>query len=135
LIGRLSCGPLALYTALLENRLKGVLTDQSLSTFSRLVTSRLYTYHFMDFLPRILHHHDLPQVAAALAPRPLWLLNSRDAQKNELGLPSSIADYAWTRECFQNLGQDQKLRISRYQSQAEQSALYLEWARTALSKP
>jgi fermentation-respiration switch protein FrsA (DUF1100 family) len=135
LIGKLSCGPIALYAALLEARLKGVLVDNSLSTFSRLVTSRLYTYHFMDFLPRVLRYHDLPQVAGALAPRVVWMLNLRDSRKDTLELPVSNADYSWTQECYENLGLKESFRISTYEKMSDRAKIYLKWAEEAFSKP
>jgi len=132
LIGRKSCGPLALYTALLEGRLKGVLVDGSLSTFSRLVTSRLYDYHFMDFLPRALRYHDLPQVAGALAPRIVWISNPRDARKAPLEYAASSADYAWTSECFDKLGVQGNFQVTAAGTKSDQFEVYIRWAAEAL---
>lgn len=135
LIGKSSCGPLALYAALLEQRLKGVLVDGSLATFSRLVTSRLYTYHFMDFLPRVLAYHDLPQVAGALAPGVVWLLNPKDAQRTSLDVSVCNADYRWTQTCYENLEAGERFRIARYEDSIDRDELYLKWARETVSEP
>jgi cephalosporin-C deacetylase-like acetyl esterase len=132
LIGRYSCGPLALYAGLLEERLKGVLVDSSLSTFSSLVTSRLYKYHFLDFLPRVLRYHDLPQVAGALAPRVVWMLNLKDAHKEALETSTSRADHSWAEKCYVRRARGESFRIGTYESDADRDALYLEWARAAL---
>jgi dienelactone hydrolase len=132
LIGRKSCGPLALYTALLEENLRGVLVDGSLSTFSRLVTSRLYKYHFMDFLPRVLRYHDLPQVAGAIAPRVIWMADLKDAYKETLGLSAASQDYDWTTRCYIGLGERENFRVVEIESDSEQAEVYLEWAEEAL---
>jgi cephalosporin-C deacetylase-like acetyl esterase len=134
IIGRSSCGPLALYAALLEKQIKGVLLDNSLSTFSSLVTSRLYTYHFMDFLPRALRYHDFPQVAAALAPRVVWMLNLKDAYKNTLSLSLARKDYSWTSQCYGAFGEKESFQIKGFDSRSGQLSLYLEWAQTVIGK-
>lgn len=51
LIGRNSCGMPALYAAALDKGLKGVLADSAMASFSELVTAKIYTWNFMDFLP------------------------------------------------------------------------------------
>jgi cephalosporin-C deacetylase-like acetyl esterase len=136
LIGKSSCGPLVLYASLLEDRVKSVFIQDSLSSFSRLVTSRLYAYHFLDFLPRVLQHHDLPQVAGAIAPRPVWMSDLKDAQKNTLDLSTSQADYSWTAKCFTNLGKRANFRIDSFEDRSDRSEVYLAWAReTLLSSP
>jgi cephalosporin-C deacetylase-like acetyl esterase len=89
-IGLLGMGPNgldALFTAALEDRIRSVLLDHTLSDFSSLIASENYNLKLAFFVPGLLQHFDLPEVCTAIAPRPLWLLNPTDAEG--AGLPSS----------------------------------------------
>jgi cephalosporin-C deacetylase-like acetyl esterase len=128
LVGRGSCGMNALYAAALDGSLRGVLADSALSTFARLATCRLYNWNFIDFLPRVLTCHDLPQVAAAARPGRVTLLNSLDENRRVLQDESARADYAWTVECFRALGEGGNFRVESYASLQQRLGGSLRWA-------
>ena len=128
LIGRSSCAHLALYAAAVDERIKGALADSALVSFSDLVKTKLYTWHFMDFLPRVLRYHDLPQVAGALAPRTLWILNSLDGEKHLAEKAIVENTYQWSAGCYGKLKSGRKLQIRSYGSQQERIETCLKWA-------
>lgn len=126
-----SCGPLALYAAALDDRVQSVLLDRSLNKFSDLVTNKMYEYHFLDFLPRVLRYHDLPQVAGVIAPRPVWLLNTLDAvQVLEEGTVVKNS-YHWAIETYQNVNAGSEFQIDGYEGNVERADRWLAWARAA----
>ncbi|HUU27569.1 MAG TPA: alpha/beta fold hydrolase [archaeon] len=127
LIGKSSCGPLALYAAALDERIKGVILDSSLVSFSELVNSRYYTYNFMDFLPGVLRCHDLPQVAGSLAPRTLWIMNSLDAQKNHKEKSLVEQTYNWSQGCYRTLKAEKSFQVRTYSTLDQQLNAYLDW--------
>ncbi len=131
-VGRSSCGPIALYAAALDSRIKGVITDSALVSFSELVNSRYYKYNFMDFLPRVLAHHDLPQVAGSVAPRTLWLLNGLDAMKLLKEKRPAENTYDWTRDCYRARQAGKKFRQETYTTGEERLRLYMDWIGTLL---
>jgi cephalosporin-C deacetylase-like acetyl esterase len=65
--------------AFLDHRVKSLLLDGSLVSFAALVASPDYSLDLSWFVPDILRHMDLPDIAAGLAPRPCWMRNSVDA--------------------------------------------------------
>ncbi len=135
LIGRNSCGTQVLYAAALDDRVAGVLVDRSLESFSELVRAKLYTWHFMDFLPRVLKYHDLPQVAGAVAPRPVWILNSLDAMKQPREVRKAKETYQWTTDCYRNAGAARNFSVARYTNSREYMAICLDWCRTVFGPP
>ncbi|HZQ51227.1 MAG TPA: acetylxylan esterase [Bryobacteraceae bacterium] len=95
-IGVLGVGPNgldALFAAALEDRLRSVLLDRTLSDFASLVASEDYNLKLAFFVPRLLEHFDLPEVSAAIAPRPLWLLNPVDPKGTDLSLSQITERY------------------------------------------
>ncbi len=126
LLAHSSAGPLALYAAALDSRVKGVLADSSLATFLELTRPVLYRYGFIDFLPGALARHDLPQVAAAIAPNPVWLANPLDCLK--AGKADAAADYAFAAGSYRALGQAQAFQVKSYLSGADRTRISREWA-------
>lgn len=126
-----SCGPLALYAAVLDDRVRSVLLDRSLNKFSALVTNKIYQYHFLDFLPRVLRYHDLPQVAGVIAPRPLWMLNTLDASKLPEERAAVKESYHWAIQTYQNVNAGREFRIDGYTGDDERSGRWLAWAEAA----
>ncbi|MEA1997637.1 MAG: acetylxylan esterase, partial [Gemmatimonadota bacterium] len=127
-IGKSSCGPVALYAAALEERIKGVLVDSSLVSFRELTRPEIYYYNFVDFLPGVLSSHDMPQVAAALAPGPCWILNPLDLQKKLKGISPAKESYSFSESCFQALGAKGNFKVRGYSTPGERTGIYLEWA-------
>jgi cephalosporin-C deacetylase-like acetyl esterase len=133
IIGKSSCGPLALYAAALEERIKGVLVDSSLASFRELTLPGLYYYNFIDFLPGVLSRHDLPQVAGSLAPEQVWILNALDSQKN-LKEKALLEDgYRFSRDCYRVSGARDNFQIRTYSTARERLDNYLEWTNKVMS--
>ena len=128
-IGKKSCGTLALYGAALDERIKGVIVDSSMALFADLVSSRDYTWHFMDFLPRALAYHDLPQVAGSLAPRTVWMLNLLDSCKRLKGKGDVIESYAWSAKCYQALNRTDNFQINHYFTPGDRNKFYIDWVK------
>ncbi len=65
--------------AFLDKRVHALLLDRSLVSFASLIDTPNYSLDLSWFVPEILQHMDLPDIAAGLAPRPCWIRNSVDA--------------------------------------------------------
>jgi hypothetical protein len=70
----------ALFAAALDNGIEALYLSGALTSFRDLVDSEIYQQSFGNFLPGFLNHTDLPDVAAALAPRRLVLAGAVDAR-------------------------------------------------------
>lgn len=80
-------GPAMLHAAVFEELIKKVALVNSPASYRCIVLNRLYDYDFSILIPGILKHYDLPDLAAALAPRPLLLVNM--ANNTSLPAPKS----------------------------------------------
>jgi len=71
----------ALFAAALDKRIDGLYLSGGLTSFREVVDSELYKQPFANFVPGLLNHTDLPEVAASIAPRRIVLagaVNARD---------------------------------------------------------
>jgi cephalosporin-C deacetylase-like acetyl esterase len=75
LVGDGPHGVTALYAAALDRAVRGVALRQTVTDYRALAVAERYTQPFGIYTYGILREFDLPNVAGALAPRPLLLLN------------------------------------------------------------
>jgi len=66
-----------LHAAALEPRFGGVVVEESLVSYEAVARAPIHRGIFEAVVPGVLGRYDLPDLAAALAPRPVWLLNLR----------------------------------------------------------
>lgn len=78
LIGRDRMGLTALYTGVLDERVQGILTDNTLYSYNACVLHPVFKQHFSDFIPGSLPVFDIPDLGALLAPRPFWFIRPVD---------------------------------------------------------
>jgi dienelactone hydrolase len=69
----------ALFAAALQPAIKGLYLAGGLGSFQSLVETETPNYPFANFVPGLLNHIDLPEIAASIAPRKLVLAGSIDA--------------------------------------------------------
>ncbi len=89
-----SAGLAAMMAALLDDRVRSVLVDRTLASYTSIVESTTYTTHLAYFVPGILRSFDLPQIAAAMSPRSCWNVNGVDANGQILSETSMRNQYA-----------------------------------------
>jgi dienelactone hydrolase len=78
LVGIGSAGPVALHAAFLDRRVKGVTLERSLLSWSAVARAAQSRNQLTNVVPGALKVYDLPDLAAALAPRPLTIRSARD---------------------------------------------------------
>ena len=131
LIGRSSCGPPALYAAALETRIKAVLVDSSLVSFSALTRPGVYSYHFIDFLPRALCFNDLEHLAGGLALGSFWTLNTLDQRGRIEDQKRLEESYSFTRDCYRMQKALKKFQARSYATADQRLDYSLEWVKEA----
>ena len=75
LVGDGPHGVIALYAAALDERLGGVAVRQTVTDYRSLAVAERYTQPFGIYAYGILREFDLPDVAGAVGPRPVLLLD------------------------------------------------------------
>jgi cephalosporin-C deacetylase-like acetyl esterase len=87
LVGDGPHGVIALYAAALDERVRGVALWRTVTDYRSLATAERYTQPFGIYAYGLLREFDLPQVASAVAPRPVLLLDP----STPLGEPAGAA--------------------------------------------
>jgi len=86
----------ALYAAALDDRVRTLLLDRTLTDFRSLVAAEDYSLKVGSFTFGLLKHFDLPQLASVVSPRPVWLLNPVNPQGEPVPLSAIPAAYSET---------------------------------------
>jgi hypothetical protein len=109
LIATGSTGPIALHAAALDHRIKSVVIERSVISWSAVVRSKLCYNQLSNVVPGALEYYDLPDLAALIAPRPLTIR----APVDPLGKPVSQAEleaaYSKCRAAYNRLNADKNL--------------------------
>jgi cephalosporin-C deacetylase-like acetyl esterase len=101
----------ALYAAALDHRIDEVLCEDGLLSYRALAQVDRYLHGAGIFVPDVLKHFDLPQVAAALAGRRLTLRNPVDAMKRPVRVEAARQAYTWTEQVYSNCGARDRFQI------------------------
>ncbi len=91
-ISAISFGSLStvlLHSAVFENSINKIILVEPLLSYSSIVMNRFYEVPFSAVVPGVLQAYDLPDLAAAVAPRKLLMINIKD-QMNEPAKPDVI---------------------------------------------
>ncbi len=110
-IGKGMGGLWCLYAAALDPRIRSLISVQSLLSYRSLTQVDRYRYGADVFVPDVLLHLDLPQVAATMAGRPLILIQPKDAMKNTVGTDAAKEAYTATRATYEAAGIGNFFRI------------------------
>lgn len=83
----------ALFAAALEPAIDGLFLSGGLVSFRSIVDTEDYDHPFSDFVPNLLLHTDLPELAATLAPRRVVLAGMVDAAGKKLAAADVVSQY------------------------------------------
>jgi cephalosporin-C deacetylase-like acetyl esterase len=86
LVGDGPHGVIALYAAALDERVRGVALRQTITDYRSLAIAERYTHPFGIYAYGLLREFDLPEVASAVGPRPVLLLDP----STPLGEPAGV---------------------------------------------
>ncbi len=109
-VGAGTSGPVVLHAALLDERglIKKLTIQNSLVSWSNVVEKGLSRDQMSSVVPGVLAHYDLPDLAARLAPLPLSIVGSVDAEGK--AVPVSVVREIYGR-CVKNFGAGGSLEI------------------------
>jgi hypothetical protein len=110
-IARGKLGPVLLHAALFDVRISSVIVEDSLVSYAAVGATPIHRDIEDNIIPGVLGQYDLPDVAAALAPRPLWLTNLRSPVGTLLPRRDAVAAYDYAQSAYQAAGKPENLRI------------------------
>jgi hypothetical protein len=124
--GNGSAGLAALMAVALDQRVRSVLLSGTPVTYTSIVDSADYSVSIEWFLPGILQHFDLPDVVAAIQPRPVWVLNAVDPAGRVL--QESAVRQSYLRRISAESPVFHKLKIvTTPDAPAEDKTIYIDW--------
>ncbi len=111
LIGPGKAGPVALHAAALEPRIKGLILDRSLASWTSVVLTPISFDQLTNVVPGVLAVYDLPELAATLAPRQLTIRQPADPTGKALDKEMAERIYAPVREAYRRSKAEAELKL------------------------
>jgi cephalosporin-C deacetylase-like acetyl esterase len=118
-----------LYAAALDPRIRSLICVCSILSYKSLTQVDRYLYGADIFIPGVLVQLDLPQVAAAIACRPLALLLPIDAMKRVVDVDTAKEAYHWTQAVYEAAGLQHLFRIESGAAEIDSPGNYLRLIR------
>jgi dienelactone hydrolase len=134
-IGRGVGGVVALHLAALDDRIGVVAAFNAVGCYRSLIESDHYRFPPSAFVPGILLHYDLPELAGALSPTPALIANPVDALGQDLPKDAALDLYTQARRMRELLGDGAGLQFLFESSRADLNAGILAWASALLPNP
>jgi cephalosporin-C deacetylase-like acetyl esterase len=120
-----------LHAAVVDDRLKSLILEDMLVSYESVMTHKIHREVFENFVPGVLGNYDLPELAASLAPRTLWLVNAADPLGHVL-LPSQVREmYTTAREAFRAGGSPEGFQVRERNLGEDVRQFYGEWLKKA----
>jgi dienelactone hydrolase len=104
-------GPVALHAAVMNDRVKAVTLDAALVSWDNVLRTPISNNQLANVVPGVLKVYDLPDLAAALAPRPLTIRNPVDAAGKPLSKEAAEEAYKIVREAYKKANAEDKFKL------------------------
>jgi cephalosporin-C deacetylase-like acetyl esterase len=126
-IGRGTGALWVLFAAALDNRITAAVCDGGLLSYRTLTESDRYLHGASIFIPDVLLHCDLPQVAALVADRRLTVLGPVDAMKSEVDGARAREAYELTAQAYRTAGKTDAFVVATHQKDKALADEYLRY--------
>ena len=126
-IGKGTAGVPLLHAAVLDDRIGRLVLEDSLVSYTAVVNQRIHQDVFENIARGALKSYDLPDLVAALTPRPVWITNAADPLGHELPLAEVEQAYRSASQGYSRTAADDALHIVRRKTNSDPSAAYPSW--------
>jgi cephalosporin-C deacetylase-like acetyl esterase len=124
ILGKGSAGLAALMAAALDEGVRSILIHRTLATYISVVESEDYNLALDWFVPGILQHFDVPDIVAAISPRPVWMVNALDAEGRVL--PEVVVRESYSRRISSASPALKEFRIQNTEEE-DSNSVYIDW--------
>jgi hypothetical protein len=124
ILGKGSAGLAALMAAALDEGVRSILIHRTLATYISVVESEDYNLALDWFVPGILQHFDVPDIVAAISPRPVWMVNALDAEGRVL--PEVVVRESYSRRISSASPALKEFRIQNTEEE-DSNRVYIDW--------
>jgi pimeloyl-ACP methyl ester carboxylesterase len=126
-VGKGNGGILALALAVLQPKVEKVAIEGTVLSYMEIVRARLHEDLTATFVPGILHDFDLPDLATAIAPRPLWIVDPRSPTNALVSKDRAQREYGPARQAYQRAGPADGFRILHRPEGWPLEKVYSDW--------
>lgn len=102
-----------LHAAVLDARIDAVVADSSVASFQSIAATPIHRQIFDVVIPGVLGKYDLPDMVAALAPRPVWIMDPTPPVGEPLPPREARKVYAYAAEAYAAAGAPGHFQILR----------------------
>ena len=121
---------LLLHAAAFTGDLDGIILVEPFSSYNSVVMNRFYNTHFIPgSVPGALREYDLPDLAAALTPRKLFISGMTDGNSSNTDSTQIRRDIDIIRTSYKNHSADKQLKILPEIEAGRKSEILLDWLR------
>ena len=106
-----SAAPVVLHAAAMNDRMKAVTIDGGLVSWDNVIRTPISHNQLANVVPGALKVYDLPDLAAAIAPRPLTIRNPVDAAGKPLSKEAAEEAYKGVREAYKKAKAEDKFTL------------------------
>ncbi len=122
-----SAAPVALFAAAIDESLEGALCRSGPASYFSIVESKQHRWHVNCFVPDIIRHFDLPDLAALVAPRTLFIMEPLDGEKDAVSPAEASEMYALADRICRQTGKPDNFRLSVKSSDNALIELVANW--------
>jgi cephalosporin-C deacetylase-like acetyl esterase len=126
-VGKGHGGVLALVLAVLQPRIEKVAIEATVLSYMEIVRARFHEDLTALFVPGVLRDFDLPDLAAALAPRPLWIVDPRTPTNALVSVDRARSEYAPATRAYERAGPPSAFRVVHRPEGWPFDELYAPW--------
>jgi cephalosporin-C deacetylase-like acetyl esterase len=124
-----------LYAAVLDSRIHRVALEGMLVSYDSVVTHRIQRQIFEQVVPSALKYFDFPDLVAALAPRPVWVVNAVNGLGHSEPATELRAAYAGASRAFKAAGVEQPLHVTERRPGDQFFSVYADLVHVAAGSP
>ncbi len=128
ILGKGNMGWIALFGAVLDQRIEGIAAEESLLSYMDIARSPRNVYTIDLVLPGVLRRFDMPDLVAHLNDRRILLLNARSPMDFLHARETVTQAYAPAAIAFQRAARPEAFQI-RKESEDQRNKVYREWLR------
>jgi hypothetical protein len=116
-----------LYAATLDERIKKIALENMLVSYQSIITRRIHRQVFEHVVNGALKFYDFPDLAAAFAPRSIWIVNGVDPIGRQVGLAEMKKQYAASATAFRLLETESSIHIAVRKDWEPITTFYRDW--------
>jgi hypothetical protein len=117
----------SLFAALLDTRIKKLALEGMLVSYQSAVNHKIHRGLFEDVIVGVLKSFDLPDLVAAMSPRPVWILNAADPLGHRVEEKDTHIQYAAAQKSFRLASAEGLLKIGSTRPGVSFAGTYAEW--------